>query len=63
MSRECAVCGKNLKPGHNVSHSNSKSNRTFKPNLQSISIITDGSKKKALVCTRCIRTGKIVKAV
>ncbi len=63
MSRECAVCGKNLKPGHNVSHANNKSKRTFQPNLQSITIVNNGSKKKALVCTRCIRTGKVIKAV
>jgi len=63
LSRACAVCGKTQQHGHNVSHANNKTNRVFKPNLQSISIITDGSKKRALVCTRCIRSGKVTKAV
>jgi len=63
MARACAVCGKTQQSGHNVSHSNNKTNRVFKPNLQGIHIIVGGSKKKALVCTRCIRTGNITKAV
>ena len=63
MSRICAVCGKGQQPGHKVSHSNSKSNRFFKPNLQSITIVSGASKKKSLVCTRCIRTGNITKVV
>ena len=34
MSRVCEVCGKGKMGGHNVSHSNRKSNRTYEVNLQ-----------------------------
>ena len=63
MSKVCAVCGKKQQTGHKVSHSNSKSNRVFKPNLQSIKTLQGGSTKRALVCTRCIRSGSVTKAV
>lgn len=63
MGRECAICGKTRQVGNKVSHANNKSKRVFKPNLQSIHIIKGGSKTKALVCTRCIRSGTAVKAL
>ncbi len=63
MGRECAICGKTRQVGNNVSHANNKTKRVLHPNLQSIHILQDGRKKKALVCTRCIRTGTAVKTV
>ena len=33
MSNICAVCGKHPEMGHNVSHSNKKTGRVFKPNI------------------------------
>ena len=63
MARACEVCGKTQQHGHNVSHANNKTNRVFKPNLQTVHVVEGGSKRKALVCTRCIRSGKVKKAV
>ncbi|MGB4723078.1 MAG: bL28 family ribosomal protein [Defluviitoga tunisiensis] len=38
--------------------------RTWAPNLQKIRIITsDGSVKRKYVCTRCLKSGKVQKAV
>lgn len=34
MSRVCQITGKKAMSGHNVSHSNRKTKRLFKPNLQ-----------------------------
>jgi large subunit ribosomal protein L28 len=34
MSRVCQVTGKSVQRGHNVSHSNIKTKREFKPNLR-----------------------------
>ena len=62
MAFRCTSCGKKTNSGHNVSHSHKSSNRTFKPNLQKIRIILGGSTKSAYVCTRCIKSGKVVKA-
>jgi len=39
MARKCAFTGKKTKSGHNVSHSNRKTKRTFVPNLQLKSFI------------------------
>lgn len=59
----CTVCGKTRAVGNNVSHANNKTKRVMMPNIQRVRIVKDGGTKKAYVCTRCIRSGKIVKAV
>lgn len=62
MPRECYVCGKRVTAGHKVSHSMIHTKRTFKPNLKKVRIVEDGSKKNVLVCTRCLRSGKVERA-
>jgi large subunit ribosomal protein L28 len=37
--------------------------RRFEPNLQKVRMILNGSPKRAYVCTRCLKAGKVVKAV
>jgi large subunit ribosomal protein L28 len=40
-----------------------KTKRWFKPNLQHLKIITpNGTVRRAWVCTKCLRSGKVVKA-
>ncbi|MEX2425768.1 MAG: 50S ribosomal protein L28 [Thermomicrobiaceae bacterium] len=56
MSGKCDVCGKGPGFGHNVSHSNRKTNRMFKANIQRATIQVDGRPKKVNICTRCLRT-------
>jgi large subunit ribosomal protein L28 len=41
MARKCAVTGKGVQVGHNVSHSNIKTKRRFLPNLQRTSVLSD----------------------
>jgi large subunit ribosomal protein L28 len=41
MSRRCAITGKGVQAGNNVSHSNIKSRRRFLPNLQINSLMSD----------------------
>jgi len=41
MARRCAVTGKGVLTGNNVSHSNIKSRRRFLPNLQVASLMSD----------------------
>ncbi|MBL7048234.1 MAG: 50S ribosomal protein L28 [Nitrospira sp.] len=60
---ECSVCGKKKVTGNNVSHANNKTKRVFRPNLQKIRVQTEHGRKRQHVCTRCIRSGKIRKAV
>lgn len=63
MARRCAICGKGPGTGHAVSHSNIKTHRRWNANLQKIKVFVDGRSEKAYVCTRCLRSGKAVRAV
>jgi len=58
MARRCDLTGKEPLFGHNVSHSNRKTNRRFDPNLQKVTLYSDAlSRRVALrVCTRALRT-------
>ncbi len=38
-------------------------NRRFDPNLQRVRVLIDGTAKRAYVCTRCLRSGAVQKAV
>ena len=50
MSRVCQVTGKKVQTGNKVSHSNRKSKRKFKPNLQTVRVTIDGTPTKMTVC-------------
>lgn len=64
MSGKCDVCGKTTQFGRNVSFSKRRTNRTFKPNVQSRRFVVDGVSRKMNVCTQCLRTmTKSVKTV
>ena len=41
MSRICELTGKGRQVGHNVSHANNKTKRTFLPNLHNVTLISD----------------------
>lgn len=62
MSKMCTICGKKPMTGCNVSHAHNVSNRRFNPNLQRVRSLNNGSVKKIMVCTNCIKSGRIVKA-
>lgn len=59
----CVVCGKQRVIGNNVSHANNKTKRRIMPNLQRIRVVTKNGVKKISVCTRCLRSGLVKKAV
>jgi large subunit ribosomal protein L28 len=62
MSRICDLCGKKPMKGHNISHAHNVTNRRFNPNLQRVRAVRDGQVKKMVVCTNCIKSGRVVKA-
>ena len=62
MSRVCEICGKKPMVGNNVSHAHNVTKRRFNPNLQNVRAIKDGKMKKMVVCTNCIKSGRVVKA-
>lgn len=61
MSRQCDICGKKRMIGHTVSHANNKTKREFRPNLVRVRAKIGGGTKRIKVCTRCLRSGKVVK--
>lgn len=77
MARACQVCGKSAQMGNKVTlRGKAKylggvgtkitgiSRRQFKPNLQNVKVVTpSGQHKTMLVCTQCIRSGRIKKVV
>ncbi len=60
---KCSVCGKGVSFGHNVSHSNRKTNRTWKANIRKVKATVNGTPKTVSVCSRCLRSGKITRAI
>ena len=60
--RNCAICGKQPSVGNNVSHSNNRTKRRWRPNLQEVRAVVGGGVTRMLVCTRCIRSGKVKKS-
>lgn len=60
---KCDVCGKGVSFGIKVSHSHRRSNRTWKPNVRKVRAVVNGSVKSVYVCTRCLRSGKVERAV
>jgi len=63
MSRKCEVCGKGQVSGNNVSHSNRHTRRKWNANIQTVRVEENGSVVKMNVCTRCIRSGKVTRAM
>ena len=63
MGKYCEICEKGMLNGHNVSHSNRKTNRIWAPNVQSVRVMVNGAAKRMNVCTRCLRSGKVERAL
>ena len=62
MARICELTGKGRQVGNNVSHANNKTKRTFLPNLQNVTLISDalGRQVKLRVSTNGLRSGEHV---
>ncbi len=58
MSRICELTGKGRMVGNNVSHANNKTKRTFLPNLQNVTLMSDtlGTSVKLRVSTHGLRS-------
>lgn len=64
MARVCEVCGKKTVFGNNVSHAHNVTPRKWIPNLQKVRVrIPGGGSRRMRICTRCLRTGAVQKAV
>ncbi len=58
MARRCMITGKGVQSGNNVSHANNKTRRTFRPNLQRASFLSDalGHTVRLRLSVNAIRT-------
>jgi large subunit ribosomal protein L28 len=56
------MCGKKTVFGNNVSHAHNVTSRTWEPNLQRVRALVENKVQHIRVCTRCLRSGKVVKA-
>ncbi|KAB2954460.1 50S ribosomal protein L28 [Heliorestis acidaminivorans] len=63
MARKCAICGKGVQTGMQVSHSHIRTKRTWSPNLQRVRAVVKGTPVRLNVCTRCLRSGKVQRSV
>ena len=76
MARECEICGKKAIAGNNIARRGMAkkkggagqkitgiTKRRFKPNFQKVRVNINGQIKKILVCAKCIKANKVVKAI
>ena len=63
MARVCSVCGKGPTSGNNVSHANNKTKRRWYPNLQTVRVATSAGARRVQVCTQCLKSNRVKKAV
>lgn len=74
MSRECELCGKTKTAGRTYTYRGlpkykggiglkvtGKTKRVFRPNVQKVRAVINGTVQRITVCTKCIKSGKIVK--
>ena len=60
---KCEVCGKTMQTGMKVSHSHIRTKRKWKPNLQRVKVVVGGTPQRIHACTRCLRSGKVQRAI
>jgi large subunit ribosomal protein L28 len=63
MAKRCDVCGKGPMAGNNVSHAMNKTKRRWLPNLQPVKVDEAGRHMTLKVCTQCLRSRRVKRAV
>ncbi|MBR4400463.1 MAG: 50S ribosomal protein L28 [Synergistes sp.] len=64
MSKYCDCCGRGPVTGNAVSHSNRHTRRRWLINIQSVKVDMGGGETRRLhICTKCLRSGKVQRAV
>ncbi|MEG0873155.1 MAG: 50S ribosomal protein L28 [Clostridia bacterium] len=60
---KCEICAKDINFSLQVSHSHRRTARTWKPNVQTVKVADNGNTKKMKVCTKCLKSGKVQRAI
>ena len=76
MSRRCEICDKGAIRGNRIlrrgqakktggigQHVTAVTPRTFQVNLQSVRAVINGTPRRLKVCTKCLKSGRVQKAV
>ena len=63
MAKVCHSCGKKPAVGNSRSHSMVATKRRFDPNLQKVRAVINGAPRRVYACTRCLKAGKVTKAI
>jgi large subunit ribosomal protein L28 len=74
MARVCEICKKRTKAGMSIARrglpkksggvglrTTGHTKRKFRPNIQRVRALVKGEVKRISVCTRCIKSGRVVK--
>jgi large subunit ribosomal protein L28 len=61
MAQHCQFCGKIPMTGRRVSHAHNVTNRKWHLNLKEVRAVVGGKTRRVRACTRCIRSGRLVK--
>jgi len=60
---KCVICERGTIFGNNRSHAMNQTNRSYKTNVRKVRIVINGTNKASYVCTRCLRSNKVTRAV
>lgn len=60
---KCEVCGKGVSFGIRISHSHRRSNKMWKANIRKVKAIVNGTPKTVNVCSRCLRSNLVKRAI
>ncbi len=63
----CEICEKSIMTGNKISiarsHVSGRSKRTWKPNIKKVRILENGAVRSIKICTSCLRSNKVTRAV
>ena len=75
MSRRCEICDKHQVRGNSIlrrgqskktggigQHVTAVTPRVFRPNLQNVRAVINGTHKRIKACANCIKSGRVLKA-
>jgi large subunit ribosomal protein L28 len=61
MASSCEICGKRPIYGNRISYAHNVTSRRWKPNLRRVKAVVNRAHRTLMVCTSCIRSGRIAK--